>query len=130
MNDLSRDFERLRDEDLSLAPPFDSTRLAGAPLRRASRLAVGLAAAAVLAVTGVWLTRSTGVDEAGTGLAAVLTSGPHASWAAPTDFLLQLPGADLLRTTPALGAPPRMDGTADPVVGPRMDTERKGHERT
>jgi len=99
-SELSDRFRALRREDAAATPPFDAT-LAAARARRAARPRhrTGWLAAAAVVVAGVavalLLTRPD--RQAGTiGLATV-------RWEGPTDFLLVLPGDDLLRTVPHLG---------------------------
>jgi hypothetical protein len=99
--DLRQRFQELRREEVSAATPF-AAALAAARARRARwprRLAFSLAAALVagLAVL-VSLTRHHR-NAAPIDLATV-------RWRAPTDFLLDLPGDDLLRTVPELGRMP------------------------
>jgi hypothetical protein len=91
-------FHALSQEDAGGAPPFGAT-LDGAyarraPTRRRRQLALGVAAltAAVLVLV-VERTRS---PRPAIDLAAVRFS-------TPTDFLLRLPGAELLRSVPQLG---------------------------
>jgi len=99
-HDLGERFHALRREDAAGAPPFNAM-LAAARARRAGpprRRTVWLAAAAVVAAC--------------VGLALLFTR-PHrhgvtidlaaVRWEAPTDFLLDLPGAALLRALPKLG---------------------------
>jgi hypothetical protein len=99
-NDLRKRFEMLRGEDAELAPPFP-TIVARARARRAARprqVGPSLAAAAVLIVMAVLaflFTRRDG-SRVAIDLAAV-------RWEAPTDFLLKLPGDELLRAVPLLG---------------------------
>ncbi|MGH7568419.1 MAG: hypothetical protein ACREL9_05535 [Gemmatimonadales bacterium] len=93
-------FERLRREEADRVPAFRAV-LAAAERRRAGRpparfrLALGviaLAAGVVAVVVGVRLFRApaTPVDLAAT------------RWRGPTDFLLRLPGHELLGTVPRL----------------------------
>ncbi len=106
---LGEHFDALRREDAAAAPPFHATLAAararaGAPPRRRT---LGLAAAAVV-VAGVALallfTRS---DRHG-----VTISLATVRWEGPTDFLLVLPGDELLRAVPELGrvSPPGVGG--------------------
>ena len=96
--ELRNSFHALRREEAVRTPPFDATvvaarRRTGPRLRRG---ALVLAAAAVL-----------------TGVALALVLAPHRQgaridlatvhWDSPTDFLLRLPGDELLRTAPELG---------------------------
>lgn len=95
-NDLRKRFEMLRGEDAELAPPFPT--IVARARARPPRVGPGLAAAAVLIVMAVLaflFTRRDGPRVA-IDLAAV-------RWEAPTDFLLKLPGDELLRAVPRLG---------------------------
>jgi hypothetical protein len=91
-------FRALREEDAAGAPPFGATLDAAyahrAPSGGRRRLALG--AAALIAAALVLLVARTRPPHPAIDLAAVRL-------ATPTDFLLQLPGADLLRTVPKLG---------------------------
>jgi ferric-dicitrate binding protein FerR (iron transport regulator) len=98
---LKRAFEALRRDAASGTPPFGATvaaaraRQTAAPRRRA----LGLAAVVVVAVVAVlavatWRTRN------GSRLEIDLAT---VRWHAPTDFLLNLPGDELLRSVPQLG---------------------------
>jgi hypothetical protein len=101
--DLEEQFHALRREDAATAPPFQAT-LAAARVRHAApprRRMIGLAAAVVIiagAALALLLTRPDRPDRPGVtiGLATV-------RWEAPTDFLLALPGDELLRAVPELG---------------------------
>jgi len=115
MSDRPRDqrlreaFTRLSREIAPLAP--DAERFVGrarAARRRADvrSLAPGLALAsllAVLTIAAVWSARRAGERERVARQAAQLGDGP---WRAPTDFLLDVPGAELLRTTPSFDTSP------------------------
>jgi len=97
---LKQAFEALRREAAAGTPPFQGT-VAAARARHtaAPRRALGLAAvvgAAIVAVVSVstWRARQGGRLEI--DLATV-------RWQAPTDFLLKLPGDELLRSVPQLG---------------------------
>lgn len=97
-------FQALRREDASGVPPF------GATLARARARGVGggghrwtgwlaVAAVAVVALAVARMLLSNRRHSALIDLAAV-------RWEAPTDFLLVLPGEDLLRAVPDLGRAP------------------------
>ncbi len=98
---LKQAFEALRREDAAGTPPFRATvaaahaRQAGAPARRA----LMLAAAVVVAVAAVVVV-STRRHRDGVRLEIDLAT---VRWHAPTDFLLKLPGDELLRSVPQLG---------------------------
>jgi|SRR5918996_750966 hypothetical protein len=100
--DLQELFSALRRHTASKTPWFDATVAAARrptpPLRspRAVRLvAAAAAAAAVVLLAVTWF----GPRRPPAGIDLATTR-----WQAPTDFLLQTPGADLLRTVPALGS--------------------------
>ena len=92
-------FEALRREDAAATPPFAAT-IAAARARRMARprrRALGLAAViVVVAVVVVSLRRERDGVRLEIDLATV-------RWQAPTDFLLNLPGDELLRSVPQLG---------------------------
>ncbi len=100
-------FEALRREDAAGTPPFQATvaaaraRPAAGPGHRALRLAAAAAAVALVAVVVV----STRRERDGVRLEIDLAT---VRWQAPTDFLLKLPGDELLRSVPQLG-PRRLD---------------------
>jgi hypothetical protein len=102
-HDLGERFHALRREDADTAPTFHAT-LAAARARatapRLGRRALGLSAAAVAAaavgVAGVALLLARPDRQITVDLATV-------RWEAPTDFLLHVPGDELLRTVPELG---------------------------
>lgn len=92
-DDLRERFAALRREESSGSPAFRST-LAAAQPRPRRQLALAAAVAFVVAAVLIFalgIRHRTAVDLAGVRV--------HA----PTDFLLRLPGADLLRTVPQLG---------------------------
>ena len=92
-------YEALRREDAAATPPFAAT-IAAARARRMARprrRALGLAAViVVVAVVVVSLRRERDGVRLEIDLATV-------RWQAPTDFLLNLPGDELLRSVPQLG---------------------------
>ena len=99
-SELRDRFRALRREDAAAARPFDAT-LASARARRAARprhRRGWLAAAAVVVAAVAVVLLFTRPDRHGRtiGLATV-------RWEGPTDFLLVLPGDELLRTTPRFG---------------------------
>jgi hypothetical protein len=97
---VGRRFRALREEDAGGAPPFgptlDRAYARRAPARRGRRIALG--AAALIAAALVLLVARTHRPPAAIDLAAVRLP-------TPTDFLLQLPGAELLRSVPQFGGP-------------------------
>jgi hypothetical protein len=99
-HDVKQAFETLRREAMAGTPPFRAT-VAAAHARRTARpgrRALGLAAA-VIAVVAVVLI-STRRERGGVRLEIDLAT---VRWHAPTDFLLNLPGNELLRSIPQLG---------------------------
>lgn len=99
---LKTGFEALRREDAAGTPPFSAT-VAAARARQATvprHRALRLAAAAVVAVVAAVVV-STWRERDGARLHIDLAS---VRWHAPTDFLLKLPGDELLRSVPQLGS--------------------------
>jgi len=97
---LREGFEALRREDAAGTPPFGATvaaaraRQATVPRHRALRLGSAVAVVAVV-VLSIWRERD------GVRLQIDLAT---VRWHAPTDFLLKLPGDELLRSVPQLGS--------------------------
>ena len=99
-HDVKQAFEALRREDAAGRPSFQAT-VAAARARRADapgRRVLGLAAVVAVLVAVIVLSIRHGRDGSrlDIDLAAV-------RWQAPTDFLLKLPGDELLRSVPQLG---------------------------
>jgi hypothetical protein len=98
---LKRAFEALRRKEAAGGPLFQATvaaaraRRAGVPRRRALGLAA-VVVAAVIALVVASTRRIRTSDRLEIDLATV-------RWQAPTDFLLKLPGVELLRSVPQLG---------------------------
>ncbi len=93
-------FEALRREDAAGTPPFAAT-IAAARARRTARprrRALGFAAAVIVMVAVVVI--SIRRERDGVRLEIDLAT---VRWQAPTDFLLNLPGDELLRSVPQLG---------------------------
>lgn len=96
-DDLRARFAALRQEDSALLPRF---RVGQQALGATPRLGRWIAAAALASAAAavLWLV---GRDrEAGDRFALDLAA---AVWRAPTDFLLETPGRDLLRQVPEVG---------------------------
>ena len=93
-------FEALRREAANGTPPFRATIAAARarPTARPVRRALGLAAAVIALVAVVFI--STRRERNGIPLEIDLAT---VRWQAPTDFLLNLPGSELLRSMPQLG---------------------------
>jgi hypothetical protein len=98
-NDLRSLFEELRREDEARTPVFTLTR--PSRMARGSRLGrlVVLAASLAGLVACVFFLRLMRQPERLPGTPAVSLT----EWKAPTDFLLETPGRELLRTVPAIG---------------------------
>src|SRR5687767_8461161 len=101
MNDDDRDlrdmFARLRREDHSHAPPF---RLPASRPVSPWATPVKVAAAAAVILVAVVLA----VPDSGSRRPPVqLVDLGDAAWHSPTDFLLNTPGRELLRTIPPIG---------------------------
>ena len=103
MNDDDRDlrdmFARLRREDHAHVPPF---RLPASRPVSPWALPVKVAAAAAVILVAVVLA----VPHSGSRRPPVqLVDLGDAAWHSPTDFLLNTPGHELLRTIPPIGSP-------------------------
>ena len=100
-DDLRARFAALRFEEESLAPDFAlSSRRWVEPAGRwsAGRLVAVTACLAAMVAGALWLEMVPPKPGGAGQPVASLTE-----WKAPTDFLLQTPGRDLLRTVPAIG---------------------------
>ena len=98
-SDVGHRFEALRQEDRGAAPPFGAT-LDRAYARRArtpGRLRVAFAMAAVIVGAALVLV----VERIRSPRPAIDLAAVHIP--TPTDFLLRLPGAELLRSVPQVG---------------------------
>jgi len=101
-------FREEREADEALAPAFERFRRASLPIGtsrrpRIHRIAVPMAAA--LAVALALLLRPRDSEKPPRGDVAVgADSLTPEKWTAPTDFLLQTPGRELLGSTPMIGA--------------------------
>ena len=97
---LQKAFEALRREDAAGTPPFRATvaaaraRQTAPPGYRALGLAAVVVAVVAVVVVSTWRHRD------GVRLEIDLAT---VRWQAPTDFLLKLPGDELLRSVPQLG---------------------------
>src|SRR5262249_30701676 len=94
---LRRRFADLRQEDGRRAPPFAALwrRRQRKPERRIRWVFV--AAAAVIVFAGLFWLRAVRPRPTDATVASIT------AWKAPTDFLLETPGRDLLRTVPEIG---------------------------
>ena len=113
--DLRDIFAALRREDERVTPPFQRLWRAGVPR-----------GAMASAVRTRWILATAGVAGIVTlvlvfGRATPRVNVPHQStvslsnWRAPTDFLLQTPGRDLLATVPRLGIQTPPDVLKEPL---------------
>lgn len=106
-------FSILRSEDEAHAPPFmaeQGRRRNGPPLPSGWRLAAASVFAATVLAALVWLRqgppRIAGVPGRGPVPVISITE-----WKPPTDFLLNTPGREILRTAPVLGLQPYLNST-------------------
>lgn len=101
-------FAALRSEELKIAPEFSSS-WRGKPRvpRRRWRGLVVTACALVVLLAVLWLKpeRDRGRPSEGASIT---------EWKAPTDFLLQTPGREFLRTVPQFGAWPASKAVTAP----------------
>ena len=110
-DDLRESFGRLRSADQAEAPSFASlaARRHGArsgavsAWLRVGAAAAGLAVAAYGVRAALTWTGHANEPARAQSLAAELLSPTAVRWNAPTDFLLDVPGARLLRTAPSFG---------------------------
>jgi hypothetical protein len=97
--DLRDRFAALRRQEEAQAPKFTAPRK---PVRPRSLSALLAAAACLLAIAtaGLWMraTRRHPQPEPGKPVASLM------AWKPPTDFLLETPGREMLRSVPAIGA--------------------------
>ena len=98
---IRKGFEALRREDAAGTPSFRATVAAARARPAASRgqRALRLAAAVVVAVVAALLVRT----WRGRDTVRLQVDLATVRWQAPTDFLLKLPGDELLRSIPQLG---------------------------
>ncbi len=99
--DLRSRFAKLRAEDGSETPPFALPAARNEEYRRrpfAGRLVAATACTLLIAVAVLWVSISRRESVRPGQPVASLTG-----WRAPTDFLLQTPGREFLRTIPAIG---------------------------
>ena len=117
--ELGRAFERLRAEDASMAPDFarmlsaaeaeSAASVITPPRRRITRWAAGGAGLAAAAIGGLFLA---GLRADARFEAAVASLRVPDEWSSPTDFLLEVPGWDLMRL-PLLTLPKVWMGVTD-----------------
>jgi hypothetical protein len=115
--DLRDLFARLRESDRRLAP--DCERLLQRARRQSPpRLALAGAglAVAVMAAALLVMTRLADKPDGDAVTSSIPTSITY--WRAPTDFLLDTPGRDLLRTIPGIGLMSTSATTAVPGAAP------------
>jgi hypothetical protein len=98
--EIRQRFARLREADQESAPSFAQTygraraRRSLRATRRVRPLVIATAAAVVIAAIGLAYARS---------LSPSAATPEIATWRAPTDVLLRIPGSELLGEMPALG---------------------------
>jgi len=105
--DLRRLFRERRDTDEAGAPPFSRVRRSeAARVRRSNRRSIAIPAiAAVAVVLAVILLREETTPKSlrPEAVASGASSPRWEDWTAPTDFLLEIPGRELLASTPPIG---------------------------
>ncbi|HYN19516.1 MAG TPA: hypothetical protein VE078_01045 [Thermoanaerobaculia bacterium] len=123
-SDLRKLFQKAREADEALAPDFQSMRRRSADRQVTSRRLrwglIALPAAAALAVGLGLLVAGRGSDapsrEAVSSEVSALTLD---EWTAPTDFLLETPGRELLGSLPPIGASIPDVSVTDPSTKPK-----------
>ena len=105
-DDLRRRFATLRAEEEARAPRFVASYAAQARQRSGipGKLIAATACVAIIVAAAFW--RPSSPRREGQPVAAL------AQWKAPTDFLLQTPGRELLQTVPTLGTSPDFGGAS------------------
>jgi hypothetical protein len=101
--DLRERFAALRQEEAAQTPEFDLHRVPARERRRRlspARIFAVTACVAVAVSVALWLRPASSRQQPEPGSPVVSIT----EWKAPTDFLLETPGRDLLRTVPAIGA--------------------------
>ncbi len=118
-HDLKNAFAELRRADSARAPDFESVRKQLGPRRRLfpARFLV-LAAAAGLAILFAVSRFGDGGNDRPTDV--VRLDLARAKWVSPTDFLLDTPNSDLLRTVPRLWSQP----AAPPARGSTLENNQ------
>ena len=99
--ELRARFDELRREEQARVPAYRPPDRQ--PKRRPAMRKRFLAAAAMLLI--VFAIASWRASWRRDAPPSATTNAPSFQWTAPTDFLLQTPQSDLLRTTPRFGAP-------------------------
>ena len=99
-------FSRMRDEDRVHLPPFESARIAPPPSRRLLHVAVLGAAAAAIVVAALTVSdyQRSAAERDRTRLEVQRRVFAGTGWTSPTDFLLNTPTSELLRTVPTFGS--------------------------
>ena len=96
--DLRERFARSKAADRAQMPSFAAVSARSRAAPRRGRFAIGVAVAAAIVIAAYvardHIGRSVGRD----------TPATPTHWRSPTDFLLDVPGGDLLRTTPTFGS--------------------------
>ncbi len=98
-------FSRMRDEDRAHLPPFKSVPFAPARSRRFLHVALLGAAAAAVVVAALMLSdyRRGASERERTRIELQRRVFAGTVWTSPTDFLLNTPTRELLRTVPTFG---------------------------
>jgi len=117
--ELEREFSIARREAQRRTPEFarmwgEAGRIsAGSGGRSARPIRLAAGAAAILAVTMAGLLLWNGRGTRTSPRAAAEAEATITSWKAPTDFLLETPGIEILTTLPAIGPAPPFPSAED-----------------
>jgi hypothetical protein len=124
--DLLEQFASLRREEAASAPTFE--RVTGAAGRCSKHAGWGVAVAAciLIAVVAAVIIHVPHPPSA----APTMTAPTLADWRAPTDFLLDTPGAALLHTIPDLGPHASTDLDSLPPIGTTTPARHAGLEHS
>ena len=123
MNDDDRElrevFQQLKEADRARTPSFRAPAMGAAPRRR-PMVRVALAAA-IVGITVV-LARP---DQTPRTAAHQFVDLGAAAWRSPTDFLLNTPGSELLRSMPAVGWPDELPSPSPRGSAPAAESTRR-----
>ncbi len=126
-SDLREQFASLRRDEATSVPSFE--RVIGIARRRSNDAGwrVAIAASLLIVAMGAVIFRVSRPPEAPTTRVSVPSL---ADWRAPTDFLLDTPGRELLHTVPDLGGRTSTGLDPFPPIGITAPAPRAGVERS
>lgn len=107
-------FTAMRREEEALAPRFAPVRRANRPVlarggRGAWRVVAAAAVCVLVAAALLWLQPIRSKDNAARERGLRVPVASITEWRPPTDFLLNTPGREMLRTVPAIATQPYFD---------------------